>query len=331
MESVPLKKQFQQLDPLGTLCFLPSIICLLLALQWGGSTYTWNSARIIVLFILFAVLLAAFIIIQFYKRDTATVRPSIAANRSVALGMLFSFCTGGAMITVIYFLPLWFQAILSASAVSSGTRTLPLVLSLVFATIFSGSLINKFGWYNPFLLACTALMTIGAGLLTTLKVDSGAGAWIGFQLLFGLGLGMGVQQASLAAQAALPKADVAIGVSLMLFTQSLGGAVMVCIGQTVFTNSLLKGLAGIPGINPLIILNAGATDLQSVVPHKLVGQVLQVYNHALAMALIVAVAVAGLSIVPAVGMPWVNIKGLKEGGQAGLEKREKEGVPAASQ
>lgn len=324
VKPVPLKTQFKRLDPLGTLCFLPSIICLLLALQWGGSTYAWSSTRIIALFVLSGVLFFFFVAIQLWKQDTATVNPSIARNRSVALGMLFSFCIGGTMITIIYFLPLWFQAIQSVSAIKSGIRTLPLVLSLVVAAIISGGLVTRFGWYNPFLLSCSALMTIGGGMLTTLRPDSSSAAWIGYQFLFGFGLGMGMQQSSLAAQAALSKTDVAIGVSLMFFMQSLGGAVMVCIGQALFTNDLLKGLSGIGGIDPLIILSTGATDLKRVVPTELIGQVLDAYNHALCRTFIVATAVAGLSIVAAVGMPWINVKGLKEGGQDELEKREKE-------
>ncbi|KAK9330884.1 hypothetical protein V1520DRAFT_354587 [Lipomyces starkeyi] len=46
-------------------------------------------------------------------------------------------------------------------------------------------------------------------------------------------IGMGVQQARLAAQAVLAKKDVSIGVSLIFFAQSLGGAIFVCVGQSV--------------------------------------------------------------------------------------------------
>ncbi len=45
--NLSIRQQFVQLDPLGTLFFLPSTVCLLLALQWGGSTYAWKDGRII--------------------------------------------------------------------------------------------------------------------------------------------------------------------------------------------------------------------------------------------------------------------------------------------
>lgn len=35
----PWKEKLLKLDPLGTSVFVPGMICLLLALQWGGQTY----------------------------------------------------------------------------------------------------------------------------------------------------------------------------------------------------------------------------------------------------------------------------------------------------
>ncbi|KAK3044383.1 MFS sugar transporter, partial [Coniosporium uncinatum] len=44
------KQTLAQFDLLGTAVFLPGVICLLLALQWGGSKYPWGNWRIIILF-----------------------------------------------------------------------------------------------------------------------------------------------------------------------------------------------------------------------------------------------------------------------------------------
>src|SRR5277367_6000406 len=41
--------KLKQLDPIGNLIFFPGVVCLILALQWGGTRYPWGSARIIVL------------------------------------------------------------------------------------------------------------------------------------------------------------------------------------------------------------------------------------------------------------------------------------------
>ncbi|CZR57696.1 uncharacterized protein PAC_07585 [Phialocephala subalpina] len=78
------KAQVAQLDPLGTICFLPSIICLLLALQWGGSTSFCSNPRIIVLFFVFAILLTLFIVTQILKKEPehATVLTHTSSNNA---------------------------------------------------------------------------------------------------------------------------------------------------------------------------------------------------------------------------------------------------------
>ena len=40
---LPLAKKLVQLDGLGTAMVVPGVICLLLALQWGGQTYAASS------------------------------------------------------------------------------------------------------------------------------------------------------------------------------------------------------------------------------------------------------------------------------------------------
>lgn len=297
-----------QLDPYGTIAFIPGIICILLAIQWGGATYPWSSARIIVLFVLGGLLIIAFVGIQFWQQENATVPPRIMNNRSIACAFLFVSVIAGSMMTMVYFIPLWFQAIKGVSAVRSGIDTLPMVLSLVTAVIASGIFVSKVGYYVPPMLLGPCFMAVGAGLLTTFKVDTPVAKWIGYQILYGIGLGMGMQQASMAAQAVLPQRDVAIGVSLMFFGQSLGGAVFVAIGEAVFANHLANALRGIPGLDAKAISQVGATQLRSFVKPSDLPTVLVDYNAALTKTFLVALVVGTLGIFPAMGMEWISVK-----------------------
>lgn len=321
VKPVSLRQQIAQLDPFGTLVLLPGIVCFLLALQWGGSTYPWNDARIIALFVLAGMLFLTFIGVQIWQQENATVPPRIFKQRSIFCGVAYCMSVGGAMITLIYYIPLWFQAIKGISAVHSGIDSLPMVLSLVVAAIASGAIITNTGYYNPWMFMCSTLMSIGTGLITTFQTDTGSPKWIGYQIIFGLGLGMGMQQASTAAQAVLAPNDVSIGVSLMFFGQSLGGAVFVCIGQAVFTNNLADSLGQIPGLEPSLIIRTGATELRDVIAIQDLPAVLFAYNGALSKAFAVALAAACFSIVPACGIEWKNVKGLKHGGPSPAAKK----------
>ena len=44
-DSIGFWERSKQFDPIGTVLFIPCIICLLLALQWGGSKYPWSNGE----------------------------------------------------------------------------------------------------------------------------------------------------------------------------------------------------------------------------------------------------------------------------------------------
>lgn len=100
--SLQLKAKMNQLDLLGTAVFMPCMICLILALQWGGTTYNWSDGRIIALLVVFGVLLAAFVCIQVWKGDNATVPPRIICQRSIAFASFYSLCSAASMMIFVF-------------------------------------------------------------------------------------------------------------------------------------------------------------------------------------------------------------------------------------
>ena len=97
----------KKLDLIGSFLFVPAIICLLLALQWGGVEYEWSNGRVIALLVVFAVALLGFIVLQCFLGDNATVPVRIATQRSIAFASLFSFCLGASFFIVTYYVPIW--------------------------------------------------------------------------------------------------------------------------------------------------------------------------------------------------------------------------------
>ena len=306
--NLTLRQQLAQLDPFGTLCFLPSMICLILSLQWGGTTYAWSSWRIVLLLTLFSILIVIFAGIQIIKGDSGTLPPRILLHRSIAAGAYFTFCVASSMMLLAYYLPIWFQTVKGTSAFESGIRIIPMVLSLVVASFLGGQITMRIGYYVPAMLASPVIASVGAAMLTTLNLDSGLAMWIGYQVLNGFGLGFGVQVSGLAAQAVLPREDVSIGTAIMAFSQQLGGAIFVSVGQNVFINSLVSGLVNVPGLSAMSIINAGATDIQKDVPPDYFSIVLNAYNHALTRTFVIATGMMALSILGALAMEWKNIK-----------------------
>ncbi|KAK9483559.1 major facilitator superfamily domain-containing protein [Lipomyces starkeyi] len=306
------KERMNQLDIIGTSVFLPAIISLLLALQWGGTRYAWSSARIIALFVIFGVLIIIFLGVQVWKGDYATVPPRIVRQRSMAFSILFALLLGASFFIVIYFIPVWFQAIKGVSATKSGIMSIPMVLSLVVFSLLCGTAVTVFGYYVPLCYLASILSSIGAGLLTTFNTSTGHSKWIGYQVLYGAGIGAGMQMPIIAAQVVLKLDDIPVGTALMVFAQTLGGSLFVSVAQNVFSNLLVKGVVkAATGLDPNLVSNVGATNLKTMIPPQYLPQVQVAYSQALTQTWYLCVATSALSIVGAMGMEWKSVKGKK--------------------
>ncbi|KAM7187818.1 Major facilitator superfamily domain containing protein [Rhypophila sp. PSN 637] len=131
---------------------------LLLALQWGGSVHAWDSSVVIGLLCGAVVTLAVFLHWQ-HRQEGCLVR-------------------------------------VHRSAILSGVYTLPNILAQLGAAILSGVLVEKLGYYLPWSVASAIVTSIATGLMSTFDVATSVGNWIGYQILFGAGCGMGIQMVS---------------------------------------------------------------------------------------------------------------------------------------
>jgi hypothetical protein len=90
------------------------------------------------------------------------------------------------------------------------------------------------------------------------------------------------QQPIIAIQTACTPAEVPIVSSLVAFCQYFGGALFVSLGTTVFTNQLVQLLPMFaPGVDPDVVVHAGATSLRTIIPKEDLTGVLLAANKAL--------------------------------------------------
>lgn len=227
-----------------------------------------------------------------------------------------------------YQLPIWFQAIQNITPLESGIRILPTTLSIAVFSFLSGLGVAKTGYYTPFMIVGVAMLTAGAFFTgTALTVSSSASIWISCQLLYGIGAGIGLQQAHTAAQTVLSPTDVPMGVVILIFAHVMGSVVFVPVAQSVFMGQLLSGIreelgSSIIGFNsPAEILDMGANGFRQL-PFVRDGnpdvleRFLGVYNFALTRVFLAAGAIAGAALVVSLGMEWVSIKKKTETSQS---------------
>lgn len=131
---------FAALDLGGFAIFAPMMVMFLLALQWGGSKYTWGSATIIGLFCGAAGTLPLFLYWEYRKGDAAMIPLSIIRQRIPALAMMNMFFMSGTIFITSYYLAIWFQAVRGDTPTMSGVSMLPGIISQMIFAILSGAL-----------------------------------------------------------------------------------------------------------------------------------------------------------------------------------------------
>ncbi|KAF9891832.1 hypothetical protein FE257_003317 [Aspergillus nanangensis] len=313
---VPAIKQF---DPIGTIIFAGTWVSLLLAIQWGGSRYAWNSRLEIGLLTLSGVLLIAWIISQRLAKGNASLPLRILRQRTVASTVVYVSTTTPAFFLMLYNLPIWFQAIKGDSAIESGIHNLPVILSEVAMSLVTGLGTSYLGYYAPFMIAGPILMAIGSGLFLTFRVTTTLPHWLGYQIIFGAGLGMALEQPITAVQTVLTEADYVAGTSLIVFCRSLAVAIMVQVAQKLLDTHIVAGLASRQTeLDPQTVVKAGATGLRSAIlqatsgRQDLVDLGLRVYNEAILRVFVVILALSCIGIIASFGVEWRNVKDKNE-------------------
>ncbi|KIV78873.1 hypothetical protein PV11_06479 [Exophiala sideris] len=311
--TLTLKEKIAQIDLLGAFFLICSIVCLLLALQWGGTTYAWSNSKVWGCLLGFGLLISTFTAIQFWKGDRATLPPRILLRqRTVFVCAFFSAFLAMGLYAHIYYLPFYFQAVKGTTAEESGIRTIPYLVSITISSIVVGGSITTLGPYVPFTWVGSAVFAVGSGLLHTLKVNSSTGMWIGYQIVAGFGAGACVQIPFIAVQVVLKRKDMPVGNAVAIFFNSLGGAISISIAQNIFSNGLVKEIPKYTtGVNPQTIINAGATHIREVTPASQLVGVLTAYNIAVTNAYILSIACASIAFLFSLGFEWKTVKGKK--------------------
>jgi len=220
------------------------------------------TGRIIAVFVVFGVLAIAFLLtrVSTIAGKALIIPSSLARNRDVWLAGSYAMCINGGVYIAVLFLPIWFQDVRARSPLSSGAMLTPLIAGYVVASIFAGGITSRFKYYNPSMINGTILAVAGSALLTTIDLKTSTARIIGYQLVYGFGIGFGFGQPSYIVKTILPAEDVPMGVTFITLVQNLSALVFVAVAQSIFQSELHKHL------EPLLPRSSNASALLSSLP-----------------------------------------------------------------
>ncbi|MBP0459522.1 MDR family MFS transporter [Streptomyces montanisoli] len=229
------------IDYLGITLVALGAGALILGTSWGGNQYAWGSPVILGLFAGGVVALALFCVVE-----TRAVQPMLPVrlfrNPVFSVCSILSFIVGFAMLGAMTYLPTYLQYVDGDSATISGVRTLPMVIGLLIASIFSGNVVSRTGRYRVFPIAGTLVMALGLFLLS--RVGPGSGVWkeSGAMFVLGLGIGLAMQVLTIAVQNTVDYADLGTATSGVTFFRTLGSSFGTAVFGTIYVNALTPNL-----------------------------------------------------------------------------------------
>ncbi|KAK7934725.1 hypothetical protein PG985_000220 [Apiospora marii] len=304
-----LYEKLLQIDLVGLLTFALATALFLVGLQWGGTTYAWNSGMVLGFMISGVVCFGLLGVWFWHKSEAALIPTKFFKVRVLNMISLTAVVQAGGTFTALYWYPIWFQAIKGASALQSGTMLLPMILSQLVFSVISGGLVQKTGYYLPEVVAGNVFIALGSGLTTMFEPSTKAGEWIGYQILVGAGRGMALQVLITAMQANVPSEDASIASAYGMFAQFFGGALFNCVAKTIMTSSLPPALARYaPDVDPRVFASIGITEAREVVSAAQLPGVLLAYNKAIVNVFYLQLAASCVSLLTGFGVGWKNLK-----------------------
>lgn len=183
--AVSWKEKLLQTDPIGVVLVAGSIVSFLVALQYGGVEYAWNSSTVIGLLVAFVAILVILVFWEYYQGEYAMLTPRLVMQRSLWAPAVFQFFFAGGYFLLLYYLPIYFQSVKGASPIQSGVDNLALIIAAGVSVLAGGIVVSKTGQAVPFMALGAALAAVGTGLLYTLELHTPAAKWIGYQILLG--------------------------------------------------------------------------------------------------------------------------------------------------
>ncbi|KAG0746302.1 hypothetical protein G6F62_005201 [Rhizopus arrhizus] len=286
--------KLKRVDYTGTAIVLAFSTLFLLALNFGGQTFPWKSAAVIVPLVLSVLLVGLLAIVEKKFAKEPIMPPRLFSNRSVVSVLLVNWFFGMTFFSAVYYLPVYFQVVRNDSAMWSGIRLIPMQLVLSVISIAVGLSISKTGIYRPLISFGMAMLTAWIGLTSLYDQETPFSRIYGITIIGSLGLGFLFSPTIIALQAAVDVKDIAVVTGLGNFSRILGSALGVAISSTVLNSHLNQELAHVIPAEEAVKVLASSEYVNRGLPEQYKEATLEVYVNGLRTVWYVLIAMSGL-------------------------------------
>lgn len=228
LRKLPVAAHRHSIDWLGAALLVVATSLLLLALNWGGGTYPWDSAQILGLFAASAFVWAIFAL-RLVKAAEPLISLNVLGNSIVLAGTLSLFLLQAANVGLSVYLPVYLQAHLGLTASESGMAMLGILLGTVAGATTAGRLTPRFTHYKRLALAGVCFGIVALAVLAFVAGSSSLIWVIVLTTCVGYGAGTTFPVATISVQNAVERSHLGVATGVLTFMRSLGGALGVAL------------------------------------------------------------------------------------------------------
>lgn len=286
------------LDLLGATLIAAGVSALLVWVTLAGKQFAWSSPTSYGLAALGLALLAAALRVEATAPDPV-IPLRLFRDRTTALATLASVAVGVALFGGSVFLGQYFQIARGYSPTAAGLLTLPMMVGAMTSATVSGQLITRTGKWKRYLLAGSATMAAGFGLLATIDHATDMRLVAVYLFVLGTGMGMTMQNLVLAVQNSTNPRDLGAASAMVSFFRSLGGAVGVSVlGAALSTHVTDLTGAGLRALGVAMPAGSGGAGIGSLneLPAPVADIVRAAYGDGTALVFLIAGALALVSV-----------------------------------
>lgn len=228
-----IKSKSHDIDYLGALLLTLGTTAAFLSLGSVGVDAVGNATVAAVLGMAATVCMGLFLLQQLRAAEPL-LDLSLFRNPDFTIGVIAAGTMAFAMNAAMVFLPLYFQSVQGQTPTHAGLMLLPQIAGMIASSIIGGRLSARRGEFRTFFLFGVGCEFLALGLLAVFGwLDLGQMPFLGTLALLGVGMGLGMPNATVVVQNAVPPARLGIATASMSFLRALGGAVGVALSGFV--------------------------------------------------------------------------------------------------
>jgi MFS family permease len=303
-KEMSFSQKLRRIDYGGNAILIGSTVSVLYALTYGGGQLPWSSPQVISSLVIGIAGLGFFMWFETTRFVRDPVIPArLFETRTASAIFAVTFLNSAVLYWVLFFLPIYFQAVLGSSPERAGVQLLPAILVGIPGAVGAVLLLARFGRYKPLHLIGFGIQTIGMGLFTLLNERSTTVHWVVYQSVAAFGSGFVLNTLLPAVQAQLDEVDQAATTAAWSFMRSFGSIWGVSIPAAIFSNRfsiIAETNITDPAVRAIFVNSNDAyqratADFIRTFPPSDQTQIIGVYSKSLQLVWQISVAFSGLS------------------------------------